>query len=138
MSDTPEIAVPIGRFAELGQLRSVYEWDLEFVRGDSLEIVFRMFKDVNCEGDGSRPQTLTGMSARARIRKAIDYPVYVDLTAVVDDSAGSGRVTVTATAEETLLYPEYGIFELQLYEIAGPLAKTVVQGQALMIRDVIL
>ncbi len=135
MPHTPEIAVPIGRFSELAQWRSVYEWDLELVRGDTLEIIFRVFREVDCEGHGSRPQVLTGMSARARVRSAVDYPIYTDLTCSVD--APTGRITVTATSEQTSLMKEYGIFELQVYETSGTMQKVIVQGQLKMTRDII-
>lgn len=129
-----EIPIAMGRFVDLAARGAPERYNLKAVRGDSFQVVLRMYREVDACGDGSSPQTLTGLSGRMVVRAAPDYPTSHAFTVDVDDAAGSGRVTCTATAEETNLMPETGVWDLELYDGAG-LVKTVVNGVWTLVRD---
>ena len=134
---TPEVPISIGNFSELAQFRSPTDYTINVVRGDSLTYIFRMFREVDCSGSGGGPQTLTGMTGRAVIRKTWDDPMLYTLTAVVDTDAGSGRVTVTATPAETRVLPDFGVWELELTNAGETIRKTVVMGSVEFTRDLV-
>lgn len=129
-----DIPVQLGRVSELANRIVPERHDLEVVRGDSLAIVLRMFREVDECGDGSGAQTLTGLTGRLFVRAAPDHPTSHELTVTVDDTAGSGRVTISADEDETRTFPETGVYDLELDD-GSNIHKTVVRGLWKMVRD---
>lgn len=135
MADS-SIPIQIGRIADFAQFRDPTEHDLTIVRGDSLELVFRMFRSVDkCTGLGSGAQTLTGLQGRFILRAALDHPFPFEMDVAVDVAAGSGRVTVTGTAADTRALPILGVYDLELNDGTDALRKTVVKGGFTLTRD---
>lgn len=149
------IPVAIGRVAELGRLVSVLVVPLQYQRGDSMELVFRAFREVSggpgsgCAVDpaapfgyGSSPQVLTGLQGRATVRRAKDHPQVFPLTVDVDQTgAGSstrGLIRVIAAAGVTRLLPDHGVWDLELSDGTDNLRKTLVEGPVAPNRDVSL
>jgi len=109
---------------------------LPVVRADSLEIQVRL-RDKTTKA----PIVLTGYVGRSAIRPAIDNPAVTELTVVVSQDASGpnvGLVTVTATGEQTQVFPEVGVWDLQISDGSptGIFRKTVVQGPLSFVRDV--
>jgi hypothetical protein len=131
------VPIEVGRIAELAQFASPkLDLELPIVRGDSLEFVFRLYRRVDECGRGAGPQTLTGLQARAAIRRAPDHPSIYVLTATVDTSAGSGRVTLSASAAVTRLLPDHGVWDLEINDGSDALRKTIAGGLVKFVRDV--
>lgn len=130
-----DIPIALGRVSELANRGVPERYDLTVVRGDSLGVVFRMYREVDACGDGSGVQTLTGLQGRMMLRAAPDYPVSHDLTVTVDDTAGSGRVTISADSTETRSLPETGVWDLELSDGTDDLRKTVLHGNWRILRD---
>lgn len=129
-----DIPIELGRVSEIANRGVPERYDLRVVRGDSLAIVFRMFREVDDCGDGSGAQTLTGVSARMAIRPAPDSALTYSLDVTVNEAAGNGRVTVLADDNETRLFPETGVWDLELF-VEGVYRKTVVHGTWQMLYD---
>lgn len=149
------VPIQIGPIAILPSLDTpARHFDLRVQRGDSLSLVFRAFREViggdvdcGCSSSsspeyGTSPQVLTGLQARATIRRAKDHPVEYPLTVVVDvTGAGSptrGFITVSASAEVTRLLPDHGVWDLELNDGTDALRKTLVEGRLLFGRDISL
>jgi hypothetical protein len=124
----------MGRVADIASRGIPEKYDLSAVRGDSFQVVFRMYSEVDACGYGSLAQTLTGLTGQMRVRPATDHPLSYSFAVAVDDTAGSGRVTCSATSEETLLMPETGVWDLELSDGAS-LRKTLVRGTWRLLRD---
>ncbi len=141
------VPVQVGDIAKFGQyVGPTLRVPLPVVQGNSLEITFRAFRTVNmCWGkmSGSGPQTLTGFEGASTARKAKGFPLFTELEVIVDQTgAGSptqGLVTVRATPEVTTLFPQFGVFDLELYTGLGDtLRKTIVEGPITYNRSVTL
>jgi len=141
------IPLQIGRVSELASLPTpVLKTVLFITQGDNLDVVFRAFREVThpcggccgpCHPDfpfgiGSGPQVLTGLQGAGTIRKAFGVPFAYDLTVEVDQTgAGSptrGLIQVTATGQETRLFPGFGVWDLQISDNTDTLRKTLVEG----------
>jgi hypothetical protein len=137
MPASQPVPIAIGRVVELAQFSGPpLAMPLTIVRGDSLELVFRLYRRVDECGHGSGVQTLTGLQARAAIRRAPDHPVIYALTATVDTTAGSGRVTLSASAAVTRLLPDHGVWDVEINDGTDALRKTIAGGPVLFLRDV--
>jgi len=109
---------------------------LPIEQGNSLSIQFRAFRFVNhCHGQayGSGPQTLTGFEGAGTLRKAKGFPLSSSLTVTVDQtgpgSPTQGIITVSATPEQTTLYPQFGVYDVELFTGIGTvLRKTIIEG----------
>lgn len=148
------IPVAIGRVAELGRLAGVLVVPLQVQRGNTIEFVFRAFREVThgpgsgCVdpsapfGRGSSPQVLTGLQGRALVRRAKGHPIEYPLTVDVDQTgAGSstrGTVRVLADASVTRLLPDHGVWDLELSDGTDSLRKTIVEGPLAPNRGVLL
>jgi len=148
------IPIGIGRVAQIASLPTpVVKAVLHVQRGDSLEVVFRAYRDVvggpgsgcacdlaNPYGSGSGIQILTGLQGRAVIRRAKDHPQAFPLTVGVDQTgAGSptrGIIRITADATVTRLLPDHGVWDLELNDGTDLLRKTLVEGPVAFNRDV--
>lgn len=112
--------------------------DLNVVRGDSVLLVFTVRTS-----EGTRVP-LTGLSALAVVRTAIDDTTTYTLDVAVSQSAAglpdTGRLTVTAPGARTLLWPDVGHWGLQLQDDSpdGAFRKSVVQGRLRLVRDVVV
>ena len=148
------IPIPVGRVSDLASLPTpALRAILRIQRGDSIEVVFRAYREVvggpgsgclcdlaNPYGSGSGIQPLTGLQGRAVIRKAKDHPQDYPLTVDVDQTgAGSstrGLIRVTAPATVTRLLPEFGVWDLELSDGTDTLRKTLAEGRVEFNRDV--
>lgn len=129
-----DIPIELGRVSEIANRGVPERYDLEVVRGDSLAIVFRMFREVDECGDGSGAQTLTGISGRTMVRAAPDHAQAYSLDVTVNEDAGNGRVTILADEDDTRIFPETGVWDLELY-VTGVYRKTVIHGTWRMLYD---
>jgi len=145
------VPIPIGRIADFpGYLGPSLIIPLQIQRGDSLRWVFRAYREVTgapgagCVdpdypyGRGTGPQALTGLQGRAVIRRAKDHPQEWALAVAVDQTSGtptSGQIIVTAPANETRLYPDHGVWDLELNDGTDVLRKTVAEGPVAFNRD---
>jgi hypothetical protein len=129
--------VQIGKISDLPLFTKTQKLDLKATRGDSFQAELRMYREVDGCGYGVSAQTLAGLTGRAMVRPSVDHPLSWELTVTVDETAGSGRVTLAATDEETRMMPETGVWELELYDGAG-LRKTIVAGKWKLSRDSVM
>lgn len=127
--------IQLGRVQDLAQFSNPARVNLQHTRGDSFQLALRLYEEVDACGDAHGAQTLTGLTGRAVLRMAVDHPSSWNFAVSVDTSAGSGRVTVSATALETRLMPETGVWELELTDGAST-RKTIVRGCWKMTRDI--
>lgn len=112
-------------------------------RGDSLQLIFRAFRDTSgCEPDisGTSPQVLTGYAGSASVRRAKDHPISYPLTVSVDQTGpGSptrGQILISATPEQTRLMPDHGVWDLDIFLGVPPtIRKTVAEGPLYLNRD---
>jgi hypothetical protein len=150
------IPIPIGQVANLASLPTpVLRAALRVQRGDSLDVVFRAYREVfggpssgcacdpnNPFGSGTSAQVLTGLQARAVVRRAKDHPQEWPLVVIVDQTgAGSptrGIIRVTADASATRLFPDHGVWDLEVNDGTDTLRKTLVEGPLAFNRDVAL
>lgn len=110
---------------------------LPVVRGDSVYFLIKL-KDQEAGGSAV---PLDGKVGKASIRKAIDAPVETMLAVTVDQTttgATVGHILIQATGEQTTLFPEFGVWDLQLSDGSptGVFRKTLVQGPLKFVRDV--
>jgi hypothetical protein len=118
---------------ELALITGPVHKDLTVYRGDSLRVEFRLRK---CSGSYL---VLTGLDGRATIRLAKDdNATPVTLAVAVDQTSGPtrGTVVVTATPQQTLVFPQVGVWDLELHTTDGTFRKTVVAGRLQFTRDV--
>ena len=154
------IPIGIGRVADIASLPTpVLRATLFVQRGDSFELVFRAYREVclfhggcaprgcACDfdypyGTGSGIQILTGFQGAAAIRKAIDFPQVSVLTVDVDQTgAGSptrGIIRVTADPTATRVFPEFGVWDLEINDGTDQLRKTLMEGPMVLNRDVLI
>jgi hypothetical protein len=145
----PDQPVPIGigRVGDFSRyVGPTLRMPLPVQRGDSIGIVLRAFREVTTCSDGSMygtsPQVLTGLQARATIRRAKDHPLVFALTVTVDQtgagSATRGEITISADATVTRLLPDHGVWDLELNDGTDTLRKTIAEGPVAFNRDVSL
>ena len=118
----------------LERLTKPQRLNLPVVRGDSIYFLITL-------KDRGKRIPLNGKTGKAAIRKAFDYPVVTELTVTVDQSTtGStvGDIIVEATGEQTQVFPEFGVWDLQISDgsVDGTFRKTLVQGTIEFVRDV--
>lgn len=137
-----EIPVAVGPISDFAAFNEVTHVDLRLIRGDAARIVFRCCERVELDGCGSRgysPQTLDGYEARATIRPAVGSNMSTTMTVTVDETAGSGRITLQLSPSVTrTLYEHGGAWDLELSDGTDDLRKTIVQGNIVFLRDVSL
>lgn len=111
--------------------------NLVVTRGDSLRVEILI-------SESGTPISLTGKTGAATIRRAYDDPdaVPISLTVNVSQSAAgqsdTGLCVITATGDETALFPEIGVWDFQLSDgsSTGVYRKTMVMGSLVFTRDV--
>lgn len=136
-----EYPVAVGPISDFASFNETNSFTLKVIRGDALRVVFRLCEAVEedpsfCGSRGISPQTLDGYVAQAQIRPSVGASNWTDLTCTVDETAGSGRITVTATPVITrMLYEHGGFWWLELWDgVADSFYKTVVSGPVELVR----
>lgn len=120
------------------RLKTPVKADLRVTRGDSVKIVY-VLKDALTQ----TRIPLTGLSGKATVKKAVDdrgpiWELGVEVSQSPAGSADTGQVVITATGTQTTLFPEFGIWGLQLSDDTpdGEVRKTVAMGKLIFTRDV--
>lgn len=137
-----EVPIKIGPVSDFESFNEPNKYNIVVTMGDRFRIVFRACEDVEtdptyCGGRGMIPQTLDGYVGRAYIRPATGTSLYTELDVEVDETVGSGRITVSADPEITrLLYEHGGVFDVQLSDGTDSFYKTIIIGEVSIIRSI--
>lgn len=116
--------------ATIEQIRAPAQYGITAVRGDSLELVFRLVS-----AETGAPISLAGWGGFAAVYPApgsaqVLLELGVDVSQDAAGLAGTGLVTMTATGEDTAMLVS-GVWKLVLTD--DPASKTVVAGQWCMV-----
>ena len=112
-----------------------YQYPLIYTPGDSLSLLFVAVTSAtlfNGEITGLSPIALTGISGSVCIASTPGGTDVTTITVVVDQtalpSATTGQIAITATTSQTLLFPPFGAWSLELTDGTDTLQKTIVAG----------
>lgn len=129
------IPIPLGAGGLVGFPGPPYQYPLIYTPGDSLSLLFVVVTSAtlfNGEITGTGKIDLTGLEGDACISATPGDPIVTEITVDVDQTASPsatvGQILITATGSQTILFPQFGSWSLELGDGTATLRKTIVSG----------